>query len=352
MWAKWTKPARNSPGRLDDPAEDRHEKRFVIEPLEPRLLLSGDPVSQLLAAGIPTTNSSADQPSAIVEQLQPNNANNSVAIEWNTTVPNDEAPSQSTNTSSALTQDLLKPIADEAMRRWSKVADVSGLNIHFQISDIAGTALGLEDGSNIWIDSDAAGKGWFVDPTPQSDSEFDNGSHVDGMDLLTVVMHEIGHVIGFDDRYDGGGDVMNGVLNPGVRRQPSSLETTDTLHSNDAEPKFLVTDIPTVAESGAPLDPNLPSANISQALTITGSNFLPTSVVTFSISNFNTGAITTQNVNPTFVSSDGTSMKVIVPDQALTATVSVDGFVSPKTLQIVPTIVDIDLTSSTFGSGS
>ena len=40
------------------------------------------------------------------------------------------------------------------------------------------------------------------------------------MDLLTTVLHEIGHVLGFDDDYSApdSDDLMNGWLWPGVRR--------------------------------------------------------------------------------------------------------------------------------------
>jgi len=45
------------------------------------------------------------------------------------------------------------------------------------------------------------------------------------IDLLTVVVHELGHVLGFADvdPPSVGGDVMSGRLGPGVRRMPSGL---------------------------------------------------------------------------------------------------------------------------------
>ena len=58
----------------------------------------------------------------------------------------------------------------------------------------------------ILIDSDAAGHGWFVDATPGEDGEFG----ADGLalepaagpsgriDLLTALMHELGHQAGLD----------------------------------------------------------------------------------------------------------------------------------------------------------
>ena len=70
------------------------------------------------------------------------------------------------------------------------------------------------------MDNDAAGWGWFVDPTPRGDSEFatpgDQGER-GRVDLLTAVMHEMGYVLG-RDHHDGG--VMAGSLAPAVRSAP------------------------------------------------------------------------------------------------------------------------------------
>ena len=66
---------------------------------------------------------------------------------------------------------------------------------------------------HITIDTDAAGHGWFVDPTPNDNSEFTHAQNAAGtdlltdpsnaaaghLDLLTTVTHELGHVLGLDD---------------------------------------------------------------------------------------------------------------------------------------------------------
>lgn len=51
------------------------------------------------------------------------------------------------------------------------------------------------------------------------------------MDLLTVVMHELGHVLGFEDHDDdlSTNNVMNGQLSVGVRQ---ALEEVDWLFAN------------------------------------------------------------------------------------------------------------------------
>ncbi len=88
------------------------------------------------------------------------------------------------------------------------------------VSDMPVLFLGASSGGTITIDADAAGFGWFVDETPDDDTEFKGSTKVAGkMDLLTVLMHELGHHIGLsDDQCDKECDLMNGALKPGERR--------------------------------------------------------------------------------------------------------------------------------------
>lgn len=92
------------------------------------------------------------------------------------------------------------------------------------MADIPGTRLGVTSAEGIiWIDRDAAGWGWFVDPTPAESSEFllpGDRDQQNRMDLLTVVMHELGHVLGFD--HDASDNLMSESLLPGVRRLPTA----------------------------------------------------------------------------------------------------------------------------------
>src|SRR5690606_29851225 len=72
------------------------------------------------------------------------------------------------------------------------------------ITDLDGLQLGFSGYGTILIDRDAAGHGWFVDPTPWANEEFDalgggvmvamEGSDASSrVDLLTVLLHELGH---------------------------------------------------------------------------------------------------------------------------------------------------------------
>ncbi|MCP4263025.1 MAG: hypothetical protein GY774_36760, partial [Planctomycetes bacterium] len=125
------------------------------------------------------------------------------------------------------------------------------------------------------------------------------------------------------------------------------------------EPRLLlssVSNISAVAASGTPFDPDPlhASANVRQEIVINGADLDMSDLVQFPSIASNNGGTGIQNVNPTQVSTDGTSMKVVVPDNAMTGDVTVVGVGGSGSapLQIVPTIIDIDLASNVFGTGS
>jgi hypothetical protein len=68
----------------------------------------------------------------------------------------------------------------------------------------------------------AAGLPWFLDPSPSADALFAAGLVRGQVDLLTVVAHELGHVLGL--AYEGGNSVMAKPLTPGVRLQPQASD--------------------------------------------------------------------------------------------------------------------------------
>jgi hypothetical protein len=126
-----------------------------------------------------------------------------------------------------LTEEELSPIVEEAIDRWSEsnLADELKLGIldqvNFQIADLSGLVLGQASANTVLIDVDAAGYGWFIDATPHDDVEFigaKGSGEVSGhMDLLTVVMHELGHVLGFEDLNTEANLLMSGALDAGER---------------------------------------------------------------------------------------------------------------------------------------
>ena len=135
-----------------------------------------------------------------------------------------------TGLADAVTDAELASIAAEAAHRLEAVLGsrvstaLSGVSI--QVANLPGNLLGATTDGKILIDRDAAGHGWFVDPTPGDDEEFildDLGSLVarqnttaDGRaDLLTTVMHELGHVLGYNHADEG---LMDDLLPLGARR--------------------------------------------------------------------------------------------------------------------------------------
>src|SRR5262249_19253797 len=98
--------------------------------------------------------------------------------------------------------------------------------IHLQITDLPGKELGMQAGNTIWIDLDAAGYGWYTGTTlvGAGGSVAANGTER-SMDLLTVVTHEFGHVLGLAD--DDGSGLMGEFLPSGTRRLPAAIHPAD-----------------------------------------------------------------------------------------------------------------------------
>jgi hypothetical protein len=117
------------------------------------------------------------------------------------------------------------PIMQDAITRWAGTgitpAQVGQLRqVQVNVEDLPGAELGLAEGNAIVLNANAAGHGWFTDSSPAGDAAFadPNGPAAGQIDLLTVVEHELGHVLGLPD--DATGGLMDGYLPTGVRRAP------------------------------------------------------------------------------------------------------------------------------------
>ena len=117
-----------------------------------------------------------------------------------------------------LTPEQLAPVAQAVLEPSQPAADAAAVGrrgVTLQIVDLPGNLLGQAQGNTIQIDVDAAGQGWFVDATPWDNSEFvaaGNGSGLAAVsgsaaagrvDLLTVILHELGHLAGLKHAAEG-----------------------------------------------------------------------------------------------------------------------------------------------------
>jgi subtilisin-like proprotein convertase family protein/streptogramin lyase len=171
---------------------------------------------------------------------------------WSLTITRGIAPSSliaastpaAPDTQPSIDSSALAPVLQEAIARWQAVGLASDQlrllnNVDVQIADLGGATLGLAAGNTIWLDDNAAGWGWFVDPTPWDDSEFltpgDQGEQ-NRMDLLTVLEHELGHLLGFDHEEGG---VMDDTLAAGTRATQPTIEDAviaDGLFADEKSP--------------------------------------------------------------------------------------------------------------------
>jgi hypothetical protein len=103
----------------------------------------------------------------------------------------------------------------------------------YEVGNLPAGTLGYTYASahTVVIDPNAAGYGWFVDSAPLQDTEFSSDGHgglaaqrgsaaAGKMDLLTVVLHEMGHLAGRRDLTHPANpdDLMAEYLAPGQRR--------------------------------------------------------------------------------------------------------------------------------------
>jgi hypothetical protein len=138
----------------------------------------------------------------------------------------------------------LDALSQQARAAWAAAgADVSPLNdVRITVGTLGPGQLGVtltDDQGGVWVvvDDDAAGRGWFVDPTPADADEFQrsadptrwvalSGPAAGRMDLLTLITHEFGHVLGLDHvrAEAAAASVMAETLHAGERRLPVAAD--------------------------------------------------------------------------------------------------------------------------------
>jgi hypothetical protein len=122
----------------------------------------------------------------------------------------------------SLTADELASVATAAEQRWqaaglsaAQLAPLQGLQL--VVASLPPGMLGEYTPGTIYVDATADGYGWNLNPTASPTSS--------QVDLLTVVMHEMGHALGLPDiATPGSTDLMAEALAPGMRRLPSMAD--------------------------------------------------------------------------------------------------------------------------------
>ena len=123
------------------------------------------------------------------------------------------------STAPSLQMGQLVPVEAQAVAAWEAAGltatQISALTqVQLVITDLPGSLLGETVGEEVMIDTNAAGYGWSI------------GREVapNRVDLLTVVEHELGHMLGLADINPPSrpGDLMDELLPLGVRRSISA----------------------------------------------------------------------------------------------------------------------------------
>ena len=149
--------------------------------------------------------------------------------------------SQDANLSESELATITTSAIDRLAAAGANAAQLALLNsVSFEIVDFAGAQLGSAGAGVVQIDINGAGYGYFVDDSPLDDSEFallaaggglqaDPDSAAFGrIDLLTVVLHELGHILGYDHGDEDG--LLGATLETGVRHTDLDALFADEEH--------------------------------------------------------------------------------------------------------------------------
>ncbi len=145
----------------------------------------------------------------------------------------------------ALSQDELNAMVVAATVYWAAAglsdAQIKQLqSVTYDVGDLTSGWLGESRPGHVTVSADADGHGWFFDTSPFDKAEFSNAASstqffanptdasAGHIDLLTVLMHEMGEQLGLRDGFDPAyqSDLMFGLLADGERRIPDTINVT------------------------------------------------------------------------------------------------------------------------------
>src|SRR5262249_39067298 len=217
-----------------------------MEALEPRVLLSADPIAAELAR-VTDHNYHLDGDtrfSALVDQIDQMAVTDAHHVDEGAPAPANTqnaqvawpekwtAPAVDNNTTAPVTDSNLQTLGNEAITLWDQALAKAGLApinhpISFAFGDLPAGTLGQTTDAGVVVDRTGGGHGWFADPTPTENSEFPivlgggapaaapGSEAARKVDPLTVLLPEVGHQAGFD--HGSVSQVMNEVLGTGER---------------------------------------------------------------------------------------------------------------------------------------
>jgi hypothetical protein len=156
-----------------------------------------------------------------------------------------------------ITQKQVQALLPAAIDAWQRAgldaADVRTLaSVQISVGNLGTSILGLEAGGVVTINQTAAGYNWYASAASASSQASAGGGDeplappisaaANEVDLLTVLEHELGHVVGLADNAEAG-DLMDITLGLGVRRAPTSedvaaiVSTSSTVSPARAVPR-------------------------------------------------------------------------------------------------------------------
>jgi hypothetical protein len=189
--------------------------------------------------------------------IDPTNASANAAPSETTTPPSsDTQPDTSAQTvyvdpAVLVTAFSLGTIVEQAIENWEATGLTAAQDAYLRtvtvsFADLGGVTLGQATPGQITLDDNAAGFGWYIDPSPQDNAEFSNAASATELltdpslapaghiDLLTTIEHELGHELGLNDTYDPANrdSLMYGYIVAGERRLPAVGEADGATPGN------------------------------------------------------------------------------------------------------------------------